>query len=106
MAGNSFGILLQYLEALLGVSSKLAWTAANGLIGGLLLGGVMIFHGVLQVVHGTGAVVDTLNWCLSFLVYATGVWGTLFVGSLIFVSPYRVWRDERDARLRAESDIS
>lgn len=98
--------MLQYARNLIAESLRLSWIAANGLLGGLLGGGAMIWHGVLPIVSAdeTG-LASVANWVLSFAIYATGSMLTLFIANLVFIAPFRVWKVEREVRIFAETKL-
>jgi len=87
----SFHDILRYTRTLVDESFRLSWVAANGLFGAVLAGAAMIWRGVLPLVS-TDVSHSVSNWILSFAIYAVGSWVILFVGSFVFIAPYRSWR--------------
>jgi hypothetical protein len=67
-------MLGMYLRELVRQAVKSSWVAANGLAGGLLGGGAMIWRGVISVVSSEAPSRRRPNWTLSFAVYAVVSW--------------------------------
>jgi hypothetical protein len=83
--------IFRYTRTLIDESFRLSWVAANGLFGAVLAGAAMIWRGVLPLVS-TDVSHSVLNWVLSFAIYAIGSWVVLFIGSFVFIAPYRSWQ--------------
>jgi hypothetical protein len=96
--------LLRYIRGLIEESIKSSWGAANGLFGAVLAGAAMIWRGVLPIVS-TDVTHSVSNWVLSFAIYAVGSWSVLFIGSMVFVAPYRLWYSEHAALAEKRIDI-
>jgi hypothetical protein len=87
----SIPTIFTYTRTLIDESFRRSWVAANGLFGALLAGAAMIWRGVLPLVS-TDVSHSVLNWVLSFAIYAIGSWAVLFIGSFVFIAPYRSWQ--------------
>jgi hypothetical protein len=91
----------RYARGLIEESIRPSWVAANGLLGALLAGAMLIWCGVLPIVSSDPP--SVLNWTLSFSIYAICAWIFLFILNLFSVAPFRIWRREYALRRKAEA---
>jgi phosphate/sulfate permease len=77
-----------------------SWAAANGFVGAIV-GAAMTSGGSLSFIDTGNA---TANGVLTFLVYFVVAYILAFIFGFFFISPFRVWKKEREARLKVEAD--
>jgi hypothetical protein len=87
-------LLRSYLREVLLIALQSSWRAANGLAGAALGGCATIWLGRLDVVLDKGLLSQIVNWLLSFVLYAAVAWIVIFIFSVVFVAPFRLWKRE------------
>jgi len=75
-----------------------SWNAANGFVGATV-GAAMTALGPLSFIDIGN---NVANGVLTFLVYFVTAYLLAFVLGFFFVSPFLAWKNERDARVKAE----
>jgi hypothetical protein len=100
-------MLRMYIWKCICLSSRASWLAINGLVGSALGGAVMTWQGAIQFFNeNSGSLAKGANILISTIVYAIPAFTTLFVLHACFISPFFVWKVEREARMDAESKLN
>jgi hypothetical protein len=99
-------MLKTYFLLLSKSACKSSWTAANGIEGAAIVGVITMWRGNISIISGSGPSIEAVNWALSFILYAAASFVLLFLIRIIFVSPFLIWKVEREARIAAETKVT
>jgi hypothetical protein len=96
-----------YIWKCICLSSQRSWLAVNGLAGSALGGAIMAWQGAIQFFNeSSGSLAKAASILISTVVYALPAFFAFFVLHACFISPFFVWKAEREARIDAESKIN
>lgn len=87
-------MLSKYIKANFKMSLPASWESANNLCGAVFVGAAMILAGVIHFFDGDGGWRAIANASITLIIYTMAAWGVIFAFRFLFISPYKLWREE------------
>ncbi len=94
-----------YIKGVAKLALRSSWSAINGVVGAVIAGAVMIWSGVLPIIHGNEPIQQATNWALTFVIYTVMAWLLIFIFRLIFLDQFYFWKKERERAIELETTL-